>query len=41
MMGYIGDLINQKIFTSTSDDFGLYKTNSGSLVIDDNSLRYR
>jgi hypothetical protein len=36
--GYIGDLVNQKMFTSKTDDFGLYKTNSGSLVIDDNSL---
>ena len=23
--GYIGDLINKKIFTSTSDDFGFIK----------------
>ena len=36
--GYIGDLINQKIFTSTSDDLGLYKTSSGSYVFDKNNL---
>ncbi len=36
--GAFGDIINQKIFTSTSSDYGLYKTSSGSLVIDVNTL---
>ena len=36
--GALGDIINQKIFTSTSSDYGLYKTSSGSLVIDVNTL---
>ena len=36
--GFIGDVINKKIFTSKSDDLGLYSTGSGSLVIDTNSL---
>ena len=39
--GFIGDVINQKIFTSTSADYGLYKTGSGSLVIDTQHIKYR
>ena len=38
MMDILVILLIQKIFTSKTDDFGLYKTNSGSLVIDDNRL---
>ena len=36
--GNVGDLINQKIFNSKSGDIGLYKTTTGSLVIDNNTL---